>query len=130
MLREPVAPLSSRPRPDDGLPDIGAHEFAAEAPLPGEALDLRVAGQDLSWLAAADATEHEIARGELLPLAAFGLAASSLDCLSGLPGTSAIDAEAAGPAGRWYLVRGRNPSGVGTWGSVLRDADLTASPCP
>ena len=130
VLREPVAPRSSRPRPDDGLPDIGAHEHATAIPLPGEALDLRLAGQELSWTPAPDAAEHEIARGELSPLAAAGLAASSLDCLSGLAGTSLVDAETAGPAGRWYLVRGRNPSGAGTWGSAVRDAALSPSPCP
>jgi hypothetical protein len=52
------------------------------------------------------------------------------DCLRSGPGVSYVDTRPKPPPAWafWYLVRGRNPCGVGTYGSQLADAVIL--PCP
>jgi hypothetical protein len=98
---------------------------------PPEALDL-VASADksaYSWSAAAQATAYDVARGRVsaLPVGSAGDEA----CLGPLAGPSVVDAAAPDPgAAFWYLARGRNACGAGTYGSQSNGTPRATTACP
>ncbi len=88
----------------------------------------------LRWRSAAldagAATVHDVARGALgqWPVGA----GAAENCLaSGIQAASATDATVPDPmAGFWYLLRGRNPCGTGTWGQATGGTERTTGACP
>jgi photosystem II stability/assembly factor-like uncharacterized protein len=112
-------------RPDD--PTV----FAA----PGEVAGLGF-GADrvtLSWssaaFAAGPATEHQVVRGLVAGLPVGD--ASEACILTGALGSSTTDADLP-PSGAafWYLVRGRNDCGIGTYGSTSGGIPRVSAACP
>ncbi len=72
---------------------------------------------------------HDIARG-LVDEFPFGSGAAET-CLVSEPGNTTTDADppAAGTA-YWYLVRGRNDCGTGTYGQQSDMTERTTAVCP
>ncbi len=105
--------------------------------IPAEVGGLGVSGGSsatIHWLSAApgagSGTVHQVLRGVVsqLPVGTGG----SETCLAeGLPGTSITD-DATPVAGSafYYLVRGENACGAGTYGRTSRDAERTSTACP
>ena len=97
---------------------------------PPETVDLVAADKSAySWSAAAQATEYDVARGRVdaLPVG------STVDeaCFGHLTGPSVVDA--ATPdlgAAFWYLARGRNACGAGTYGSQSNGVPRVTTACP
>jgi hypothetical protein len=142
--------------------NVGWVSFSAGAPLastartswclataapPGESVSVSVAKSGtlatLSWSALSDASWYEVVSGSLSTLQASGgdFAAATGRCVVGkLVATSHALVEPDPPAGNglWYLVRGANCHGHGTYDSGaasqvgLRDAEIAASgsDCP
>lgn len=110
--------------------DNGAFAFPAEVTAFGVAADTVT----LSWASAAPAsgtaTVHDVLRGALGQLPVGGGPAEV--CLA--PGLSAaMTADAAMPApgeGLWYLVRGRNSCGSGTYGYRASGPERVSNACP
>lgn len=101
-----------------------------EADMVGKVVELAWAQNgkaDFDWSGTSGATSYDVVRGELLDLTAgAGLSAAvALSCDQ--PDTSASDHETP-PAGDgfYYVVRGRDGSEVGSWGSAARNAEITA----
>lgn len=122
----------------DNNTDCALGDPGAFAP-PGEVPELTVArgagGEaDLSWASlsgsAGSGTVYDLARGDLAMLAASGTGAStSLACA--VVGTSATDPGVpAADAGYYYLVRGRNVCGIGTWGAGTGGSPRSSAACP
>jgi hypothetical protein len=87
----------------------------------------------LRWNSAAPgagtATVHNVVRGDLgsFPV---GAGASEICLASGLVGTATTDANRPSPGqGSWYLVRGRNDCGDGTYGQAATGTRVS-SICP
>jgi len=94
---------------------------------------LTVNPSNLSWdsqaFAAGSGTLYNLVSGRLL-IPTGGIVFSTADCLQNSTGSTFSDARPA-PAiqtGIWYLVRGRNSCGTGSYGSTLRDASIPACP--
>ena len=94
----------------------------------------------LSWNLVSGATGSDIVRGDIgcLQSTDGNFAACTATCLAdNRTTTSALDSDTSGP-GFWYLVRGQNCGGNGTYDSGgpsqvgLRDAEIAASgnDCP
>jgi hypothetical protein len=90
-----------------------------------------------TWSAATPAvagTLYDVVRGSVTELPVGSGAAET--CLApGISVTSAADAATPPPgAGYWYLVRGRNACGIGTWGFRAVDgvptAERATAACP
>ncbi|HKQ61536.1 MAG TPA: choice-of-anchor Q domain-containing protein [Candidatus Polarisedimenticolaceae bacterium] len=102
--------------------------------LPGEANNLMLTDKTtLLWEAAAHGagidTVHDVARGDLSqPPGTPGAAA----CLaSGIPSNLTSDpAVPPGGHGFWYLVRGRNVCGAGTYGFRSNGTERSVTACP
>lgn len=112
-------------RPDD--PTV----FAAPGEVGGVVFDAD--RQTLSWNSAApaagSATLHQVLRGLV---GALPVGAGSESCLAaGTPAASIVDAElpAAGAA-FWYLVRAKNPCGVGSYGAASDGSPRLGTACP
>ncbi len=89
-------------------------------PAPSARLSVRADGE-VRWTEPDDAPEYELVRGSLATLrdtrGDFGQAADTC-LLGGEPGSSRIDPDAPEPgAAFFYLVRGRNCAGFGSWDS-------------
>jgi len=85
----------------------------------------------LSWTAASGATTHDVVRGGLLALHNSGgnFQIATQTCVAdSAPGSSVTTGgtPSAGD-GYWFLVRGRNCGGKGTYGSTQEDAGIAAS---
>ncbi|MGH9869656.1 MAG: hypothetical protein ACREAA_16010 [Candidatus Polarisedimenticolia bacterium] len=117
-------------------PPAGSPDLTASTAPGGDVL--------LSWTAPAGAAWYEVVRGSLGLLQSSGgdFTAATQGCVaSGLTGSSILFAEPSPPppgAGHWFLVRGANCKGDGTWDSGspwqlgLRDAEIagSAGACP
>jgi hypothetical protein len=101
--------------------------------LPAEALELSFAIDKvtLSWISPAPtsgaSTVHDVARGAL-----DALPVGSGTCLiSGVPDESTTDGDLPAPGqGFWYLVRGRNSIGAGTYGLQSDGSERLTAACP
>jgi hypothetical protein len=78
---------------------------------------------------AGSATNYDAARGLLSALRSSGTFSGATCLANDLADTPYDDASASPPVGDgyWYLVRGQNACGTGTYGRSALDA---ASPCP
>lgn len=110
--------------------DPGA--FASPGEVTGDLFGID--NQTYSWISAVAsagaATVHDVVRGELrqLPVGSGG----AETCLApGLPGDSVADPSTPDAGGGfYYLVRGRNACGTGTYGFATGGAERVASICP
>ena len=89
--------------------------------LPGEPPSIAMArGGTISWAAATLATSYQVVRGTIAGLP-VGPGLTAETCLGEVSGTSLQDPTIPAPdAGLWYLVRGKNSCGAGSWGSQGR----------
>ena len=70
-----------------------------------------------NWTAAAFATQYDVVRGNVSGLP-VGPGLGDEVCLGSSPGTTVTDATVPGPGGAfWYLSRGKNTCGTGTYGN-------------
>jgi len=102
----------------------------------GEVTGVAIAADNatISWTSAApgagSSTAHDVARGDAGQFPVGGGIAET--CLApAIPGTSTVDATA--PATRrafWYLVRGTNSCGPGTYGTRSNGTPRTTAVCP
>jgi hypothetical protein len=83
-----------------------------------------------SWSAAAYATQYGAVRGNL---AAFpvGIGGAEETCFTNLAETTLVD-PAIPPLGTgfWYLSRGENACGIGTWGAQSDGTPRITTNCP
>jgi hypothetical protein len=87
-----------------------------------------------SWSAATYATQYDVVRGSL---GAFPVGPGDGDetCFDNLPGTTLVDPDVpAADTGFWYLSRGENACGIGTYGTEglngVPGAPRTTTTCP
>jgi len=115
---------------------------APPAGSPGVTVDRSGTAAELSWDAMSGATGYDVVAGDLSPLRSSGgdFSVATGACLSGhLTATSMSHSGVpAQGEGIWYLARGENCGGKGTYDSTgagqagLRDAEIAASgdDCP
>ncbi len=83
-----------------------------------------------SWSAAAFATRYDVVRGDTgaLPVGPGG---GDEVCFDNLTGTSMVDPTLPAPGtGFWYLSRGENACGIGTFGNQSSGSPRTTTTCP
>jgi hypothetical protein len=83
-----------------------------------------------SWSAATDATQYDVVRGSTgaLPV---GVNLADEACFDNLAGTALVDPELPAPgAGFWYLSRGENACGIGTFGNQSDGSPRITTTCP
>lgn len=102
--------------------------------FPDPVLGLAASPDKSSWtwgtLDAGDGTVYDLARGSLAELRS-GVHVSDACAVSGTPTPSGTDSfEPAAGAGSWYLVRGRNACGSGSWGTTSDGTPRTVNACP
>ncbi len=123
---------------EDGVVDADdcAPLDAGSFTVPGEVTGLRLGAdrETLSWDSAApgagEATVHDVARGDL---AQWPVGAGPLErCIaSGVAESTAADPAVPDPEGGfWYLVRGRNACGAGSYGSRSDGTERGVAACP
>ncbi len=84
---------------------------------------------DFSWTAASNATSYDLASGDLADLRTDGGVSGAADFDCDHAGTTATDSRTPGSGqGFYHLVRGRNGSTTGTWGTPARDVQILACP--
>jgi N-acetylneuraminic acid mutarotase len=110
--------------------DCAASDAGATA-VPTEATVLRIASDKtaLTWYASTggSGTVHDVVRGTL---ATFPVGSGGESCLaSGLAEARLDDPATPASGGWWYLVRGRNACGSGTYGNATGGTRVTAT-CP
>jgi photosystem II stability/assembly factor-like uncharacterized protein len=136
--------LDQLPPPDGDGDGVDNNQDCAPADpsafhAPGELAPIAVgrgSGSEavISWPdasgSAGPATVYDVARGSLSALANSGTGASiGLAC--SIATTSTVDAAAPAQAdGFYYLVRARNPCGIGTWGADSLGDPRLSSACP
>jgi hypothetical protein len=89
---------------------------------------------DLAWTSlaatAGPGTLYDVAIGDLALLASTGTA-SSTSFACGLASLTTSDASVLGPgSGVYYLVRGRNACGLGSWGRDSQGIERASGACP
>jgi hypothetical protein len=101
--------------------------------IPGEVTNLRLGADKatISWDPASGAgpgTVHDVVRGTTNQLP---VGAGAETCLaSGIAAATASDGSTPSSSSYWYLVRGRNACGTGTYGFRTSGAERTSSTCP
>jgi hypothetical protein len=87
-----------------------------------------------SWSAAAFATQYDVLRGSTgaLPVGPGGGDESLTPCFGSVVGTTLTDtALPAAGTGYWYLSRGENACGIGTYGTQSNGTPrITTTTCP
>lgn len=101
--------------------------------LPGEVDALRLASNrtTIEWdpLAAGSATVYDLLRGTLSGLPVGSIAAET--CLAAsIQGSSASDSQVPAADGFFYLLRGRNSCGSGSYGFDSNGAERSSDACP
>ena len=109
----------------------------AAVPAGSSQLDVSLDGTatQLGWGALADATAYDVVQGSVASLlASGGFDAATEACIADdTTATTASDDASPDPGdAAWFLVRGINCGGPGTYGSAARDAGIALSPnaCP
>jgi len=101
-------------------------------PLPQEVGTI-LAGPDkvtFTFPAAPGASDYDAMRG-LTPFLPVGPGGGDEACASGLGGTAFVDLSAPPVAtAYWYLARGKNACGVGTWGTQSNGTPHLSTTCP
>ena len=133
--------LAQLPPPDrdgDGVINVDdcAPDDAGSIALPAEVQSLQIAAdrQTLTWTSTAPAagsgTVHNVLRG-LVTQFPVGSGAGEI-CLATTLTASATDTTVptVSQKGFWYLVRGRNTCGGGTYGTTSSGAPRTSATCP
>jgi len=133
--------LAQLPPPDrdgDGVINVDdcAPDDAGSIALPAEVQSLQIAAdrQTLTWTSTAPAagsgTVHNVLRG-LVTQFPVGSGAGEI-CLATTLTASATDTTVptVSQKGFWYLVRGRNTCGAGTYGTTSSGAPRTSATCP
>jgi hypothetical protein len=83
-----------------------------------------------TWSATAFATQYDVVRGSTgaLPV---GPGSGDEVCFDDLPGTSLVDPEVpASGTGFWYLARGENACGSGSFGLQSNGTPRITTTCP
>jgi hypothetical protein len=134
-----VSVLASGAGCDDGNPctvgeTCGGGACANGTPIsaPPETTDVAAAADKstYSWSAALFATRYDVVRGST---SAFPVGPGGGDetCFDNLPGTSLVDATVPAPGtGFWYLSRGENTCGNGTYGLQSSGSPRITTTCP
>ncbi len=97
-------------------------------PLPAEAQNLRLSTdkRTITWSPVASATRYDVVRGNTANLP-VGPGGGDEVCFGNLPGPSLVDTTIPAPsAGFWYVSRGENSCGNGTYGTQ----NLNGAPGP
>jgi hypothetical protein len=99
---------------------------------PPEVQSVAVAGDKAtySWPAALYATQYDVVRGMLgaLPVGPGG---GDESCFDDLAGPTVADPTSPAPGtGFWYLARGENSCGIGTFGNQSNGSPRTTTTCP
>jgi YD repeat-containing protein len=114
--------------------DCAPADGGAFAP-PGEVSGLLFPDKTtLSWGSAAPGagsdTVHDVSRGLLAELP-VGSGAAETCVAPGIPDAFATDSSSPDPGtGYWYLVRGRNVCGTGTYGTETGGSERSTAVCP
>ena len=83
-----------------------------------------------SWSAAPFATQYDVVRGSTSALP-VGPSAGDEVCFDNLPGPSLVDpAVPASGSAFWYLSRGENACGIGTYGTQSNGSPRITATCP
>ena len=83
-----------------------------------------------SWAAAPSATRYDAVRG-LLSAMPVGPGGDDEICFSDLPDPTLVDAAVPAPGtGYWYLSRGENDCGAGTFGTRSNGSPRSTTTCP
>ena len=122
---------------DDGEACTGADACLAGTcsgtpiPLPGEAQNFRaVDGSSFAWDAVPGATAFDVLRGSL-SLLPVGPGAGDEVCFGDLDTPALADVSAPPPGtGLWYLSRGGNACGRGTYGNRSDGSPRASTTCP
>jgi hypothetical protein len=99
---------------------------------PPETHDVAVAADKAtySWSPATFATQYDVVRGKLSALP-VGPGGDDEACFDNLPGTMLVDSTVPDPStGFWYLSRGENACGIGTFGSQSDGFPRITTTCP
>ena len=106
---------------------IGGLSVAKNVPTAGS---VRVSWSSLDPVAGPETT-YDVARGTLSILHASGFPRGGVCAANGVPDTPYVETAGACAAGAgdgcWYLVRGQNACGTGSYGAAALDA---SGPCP
>jgi hypothetical protein len=102
---------------------------AVVAPTETESLAAEGDKATFDWSAAPGATHYDVARGAL---GAFPVGSGGNEvCFDDLAGTTLVDPAIPDPgAGFWYLSRGENACGIGTFGNQSGGSPRVATACP
>ena len=89
------------------------------APPPPVVPSLTLSGDTLSWTPVEGATGYDVAAGNLIGLAEGGMSAATTGCVADDAPPSSILIGTVPPLGTgfWYLVRGVNCGGPGSYGA-------------
>ncbi len=101
-------------------------------PAPAETQGVSAAADKAtySWSAVASATRYDVVRGSLASFP-VGPGGSDETCFDNLPGATLTDSAVPLPAaGFWYLSRGENSCGNGTFGNQTNGSPRTTTTCP
>ena len=124
---------------DDGNPCTaddacggGACHAGTLVPAPPEVQNMSVGADkaSYSWLAASGATQYDVVRGSTatLPVGSNG---ADEACFDNLTDTSLVDSAVPSPStGFWYVSRGENSCGVGTFGTRHDGTPRVTTTCP
>jgi hypothetical protein len=124
---------------DDGNPCTagdtcagGVCNAGAAITAPPETQSVAVAADKAtySWAPATYATQYDVVRGGLSSLP-VGPGGGDEDCFDNLTGPALNDPAVPAPAtGFWYLSRGENACGIGTFGTWHDGTPRTTTTCP
>jgi hypothetical protein len=121
---------------------LGAPSCGVSTPAGSPTLSFSLAGDQLSWSSLPGATWYDVVRGDVGTLSSTGgdFSAATLGCLANDQATNSATYTGVPALGHafWFLVRGANCAGRGTYDSGVasqvgsRDAEInaSASACP
>jgi hypothetical protein len=126
----------------EGLEIFGLFVLGASSGSPAGSARLSVTSNELSWAALNMASSFDVVQGDLMTLQSTGgdFTAATSRCLARDYASTVLPINGIPPVGEgyWFVVRGRNAAGLGTYDSGCcsqvgtRDAEIDASTssCP